>query len=153
METFRGRGVVKGIGRGPAMMSTHAVNFTAAFTKTLNVLPFKRAEFQDRHHPWFGKNVKGKVLIFPQCIGSTHTGLVLLDLVRLQNGPAAIIVDQADSLLVSGVVLSEVWYQRAIPIVEYPTSELMEQIGEGDTVEVDGGLGEIRVHVKTRARV
>lgn len=143
---FQGKSIIKGHGRGKVMMTDHAVNFTAAFTKPENIIPGKKAEVRDRHHPWFKKNIKNRVIIIPACIGSTHTGLVLLDLVSLKNGPAAIIVDEADTLLVSGIILSEVWYDRAIPVVEYPTGELMEKLREGDDVEVDGETGEIILH-------
>jgi predicted aconitase with swiveling domain len=119
------------------------VNFTSAFTKVPNLLPSKKAEVRDRHHPWFKTNIKGKVIALPACIGSTHTGLVLLDLVRMQNGPAAIIVEHADSLLVSGVILSEVWYERSVPIVEYPLQEIQGRCYDGQIVEVDGETGEI----------
>jgi len=140
---FTGKSVIKGYGKGPALFTDKAVNWTAGFTKPENLLPFKKAEFRDRHHPWFKMNIKGKVLLIPACIGSTHTGLVLLDLVRLQNGPAAIVIDHADSLLVSGIVLSEVWYERAIPLVEYSTAALHEHVQDGGMVEVNGDTGEI----------
>lgn len=140
---FQGKPILKGRAKGPALLTEHAVNFTAAFTKPENLIPGKKAEVRDRHHPWFKRNIKGRVLIIPTAIGSTHTGLVLLDLVRMQNGPAAIIVDKADTLLVSGIILSEVWYGRAIPVIEFPTAELRGKINEGDIVEVDGETGEI----------
>ncbi len=139
-----GKPILKGHGKGPAMFADKPVNFTAAFTKPHNLLPFKKSEVRDAHHPWFGKKIKGKVLLIPACIGSTHTGLVLLDLVRLENGPAAVIIDKADSLLVSGVVLSEVWYKKVIPIVEYNTSELVKSAPDGTLIEVNGETGEIK---------
>jgi hypothetical protein len=146
VTTFTGKGIVKGLGKGPAMFTDQAVNFTAAFTKPENLLPMKKAEVRDRHHHWFKESVKKKVLIIPAAIGSTHTGLVLLDLVRLQNGPSAIIVEHPDPLLVSGVILSEVWYERAIPIVEHSIAPLKEAIQEGQTVTVNGETGEISVN-------
>lgn len=149
---FQGKPIIKGHGRGKVMMTDHAMNFTAAFTKPHNLLPHMKAEVRDRHHPWFKMNIKNRVIIIPTCIGSTHTGLVLLDLVSLKNGPAAIIVDEADTLLVSGIILSEVWYDRAIPVIEYPTKELMEKLQEGDDVEVNEA-GEILIHSERNASV
>ncbi len=145
MTTVTGHPVLKGQATGPALFTDKAFNFTAAFTKPENLLSSKKAEVRDRHHPWFKTNVHNKVLFIPTAIGSTHTGLVLLDLVRLGKGPAAMVVDAADSLLVSGIVLSEVWYGRAIPIVEYPTQELADIVEDGMTVTVDGDTGEIRI--------
>ncbi|MCC6145838.1 MAG: DUF126 domain-containing protein [Candidatus Hydrogenedentes bacterium] len=142
-KTFRGRGVVGGQAQGPALFTDKAVNFTAAFTKPENLIPFKKAEVRDRHHPWFKMNIRGKVLFIPAAIGSTHTGLVLLDLVRLQKGPAAIIVAHPDPLLVSGIILSQVWYGRSIPVVEYPTDELEGIVQDGQDIQVNGDTGEI----------
>jgi hypothetical protein len=143
MTCFTGRPVVRGRGSGPLLSTDQPVNFTAAFTKVRNIVPRWRAEVRDRHHPWFRTNIAGKVLAVPACVGSTHTGLVLLDLVRLKAGPAAIIVDRADTLLVSGIVLSEVWYDRSVPVVEYPTGEIRGLLSDGEMIEVDGDNGTI----------
>ena len=145
MHTVTGNPVIKGKATGPALFTDKAFNFTAAFTKPENLIPGNKAMVRDRHHPWFKQSVYGKVLFIPTAIGSTHTGLVLLDLVRLEKGPAAMVVDVADSLLVSGIVLSEVWYGISIPIVEYPTQELAEMVKDGMTVTVDGDTGEIKI--------
>lgn len=142
---FQGKPILKGKARGPLLASDVPINFVAAFTKIPNFLPSKKAEVRDRHHPWFKTSIKGKVIALPTCIGSTYTGLVLLDLVRMENGPAAIIVDHADTLLVSGVILSEVWYDKAIPIVECPTEPIRSGVKDGQMVEVNGDNGEIVV--------
>ncbi len=143
MKSFAGRPVLGGRGHGPLISTDQPVNFTAAFTKMLNIVPPWRALVRDRHHPWYNINIGGKVLAVPACIGSAHTGLVLLDLIRLRAGPAAIIVDKSDTLLVSGVVLSEVWYDRSVPIVEYPTKDIRANLRDGQIVEVDGDRGTI----------
>jgi len=145
MTTFRGRGIIAGRGRGRALVTTMPMNFTAALTKPANVLPNRRAEIQDRHHDLYGQNIKGSVLVFPSCIGSTYTGMVLLELMAQGHAPAAMVVGEADSLLVSGAVLAEVWFDRGIPIVEYDGGDLFESIMTGVVVDVDGGTGEIKV--------
>jgi predicted aconitase with swiveling domain len=143
MMTFTGKPILGGQAKGPALYTDQAVNFTAAFTKPENLMPWNRSRFSDMNHPWCGENMKGKVAFFPACIGSTHTGLVLLDLVHFGLGPAAIVVEEADSLLVSGVVLSEVWYGRGIPMVSCPIAQFAELIKPGTIAEVNGDTGEI----------
>lgn len=138
---YTGKAIVEGYAKGPALKTDVPVNFTAAFTKPENLIPFQKSVIRDRHHPWYKINVRGKVLIIPAAIGSTHTGLVLLDLCKDQNGPAAIIVEHPDPLLVSGVVLSEVWYEKSIPIIEYPVSEIMDVLQDGQPIEVFGDEG------------
>ncbi len=142
---FTGRIVVDGACDAPALVTRQAINFTAAMCKVPNMLPSKRAEVRDAHHELYKQNVAGKALVFPACIGSTHTGLVLLDLVSLERGPAALIVQNCDSLLISGVVLSEVWFDKAIPIIEYPHKDLFDHVANGERVRIAPQTGVVEV--------
>ncbi len=145
MSAFKGRAVVGGRGEGRALVSTMPINFTAAFTKPHNLIPSRRAEVRDRHHDLFGTNLAGCVLVFPACIGSTFTGMVLMQLMSEGKAPAAIVVQNADSLLVSGAVLAQVWFNKGVPVVEYSAADLFDRIRSGDRVSVDGETGEISV--------
>ncbi len=145
MTTLKGRAVYGGRASGPALVTRMPVNFTAAFSKPANILPHKRGEINDRHHELFKKNLKGTVLVFPAAIGSTYTGMLLMQLMYDGHAPAAVIVQNADSLLVSGTVLAEVWFGKGIPVVEYSSDDLFEKIKTGAQVEVNGDTGEIIV--------
>ena len=145
MQTFKARKITGGIASGPAIKTRQAINFTGAMCKPANLLPGRKAEVRDDHHELFGRNVKGTVLIFPSAVGSTHTGLVILDLVSRSQGPVAMVVQQADSLLVSGIVLSEVWYGPSIPLVECDDPDLYDSVEDGQPVEVDAEAGLIRL--------
>ena len=145
MTTFKGTAIVAGRGAGKALVTRTPINFTAALTKPHNLLPWRRGEIRDRHHDLFGSNVAGTVLVFPACVGSTFTGMVLMQLMSEGKGPAAIVVQSADSLLVSGAVLARVWFSKGVPVVEYQPDDLFEKIRPGDHVVVDGESGEIRV--------
>ncbi|GLP97783.1 aconitase X swivel domain-containing protein [Paraferrimonas sedimenticola] len=142
MTQLQGKVVVAGEASGEALVTQQPINFTASMCKVPNMLPSKRAEVRDAHHELFTQNIADKVLVFPSCIGSTHTGLVLLDLVAMDRGPAALVVQSNDSLLVSGVVLSQVWFEKSIPIIEYSGDDLFEVINNGAqvTVKSDGQL-------------
>ncbi|UCD85411.1 MAG: DUF126 domain-containing protein [Deltaproteobacteria bacterium] len=145
MTTLKGRAVYGSIARGSTLITRMPINFTAAFTKPANILPHKRGEINDRHHELFKKDLKGKVLVFPAAIGSTYTGMILMQLMRDGHAPAAMIVQKVDSLLVSGAVLAEVWFGKGIPIVEYSSDDLFEKVKTGTHVEVNGNTGEIIV--------
>ncbi len=147
MITLRGKAMVGGRGAGKALVTRMPINFTAAFTKPHNFIPSRRAEVRDRHHDLFGSSIAGPVLVFPACIGSTFTGMVLMQLMSEDKAPAAIIVQNADSLLVSGAVLAEVWFNKGIPVVEYRSEDLFERIKTGDHVVVDGETGQVTVGV------
>ena len=141
--TLQGTGILPGQGRGPAMVTRQPFNFTAALTKLQNLV--RTDQVQDRHHEWFRRPLRGRVLVIPAAVGSTHSGLVILELLFKRVAPAAIVVQAADSLLVSGVVLGDVWFERGLPVVEYPGDDLYTVITEGADVAVDGTSGEIQV--------
>jgi predicted aconitase with swiveling domain len=145
MEMLKGRVMLGGRGAGPALVTRMPMNFTAAFTKPVNLLPSRRAEIQDRHHELYRKNIEGSVLVFPACIGSTFTGMVILQLIHDRVAPAAVVVQEADSLLVSGSILGRAWFELGFPIVEYKGEDLFDRIKTGDEVEVDGDSGKIIV--------
>ena len=149
MRRFTGRSVVKGAAEGPALVARTPINFAAALTKPQNILPWRRDEMRDRHHELFGKKLSGTVLVFPACIGSTYTGMMLLELAVRGVAPAAMIVRDCDSLLAGGSILGEVWYDRGIPLVECKDEELYALIRTGDSVMVDASSGEITVHPRT----
>ncbi|AFV00308.1 aconitase X swivel domain-containing protein [Simiduia agarivorans] len=134
---IQGRVILAGNAKGPALVTDQPINFTAAHCKPANLLPGKKSRMHDRHHPLYRAESRGKILVFPSCIGSTHTGLVLLDLVSQGIGPAGLIVGEADSLLVSGVTLSAVWFERSIPIIALPEGLSQANFTTGQTITID----------------
>lgn len=144
---MRGRSYVGGKGAGPVLATGMPFSVTASLSKPINMLPWARGKITDRHHELLGKELDGTVFVFPACIGSTYTGMMLMELLRAGHGPAAIVVGQVDSLLVSGVVLAKVWFGKGIPVVEYDTGDLMTKVKTGDWVEVDGDTGSISVRL------
>jgi uncharacterized protein len=143
MTVLQGRGITRGRATGKALVTRMPLNLTAAHTKFHNLL--SRGQIRDRHHELFRERVGGRVLVFPRCVGSTFAGVVLLELIYREASPLAIVVGEADSLLVSGAVLADVWFDRAIPVVECRDPGLFDQIRTGDCVTVDADTGEILV--------
>lgn len=139
---IQGQVIVAGSATGEALVTNQAINFTAAHCKPANLLPGKKSQMHDRHHPLYRAETRGRILIFPSCIGSTHTGLVLLDLISQNIGPAGLIVGQADSLLISGVALAQVWFARSIPIVALPGDSVPGDFisGQGICIKPDGRI-------------
>ena len=145
MKILKGRPVVKGRASGPALITKIPMNFTASFTKPKNLMPFWRSLVQDNRHDLFNKNIKGSVLVYPATIGSTYTGMILLELMNQGAGPAAIIVQNVDPLMAAGPILADVWFGKGIPVIEYPSEDIFNTISTGAMVEVNGDTGEIFV--------
>ena len=145
MKILKGKPVVKGRASGPALITKMPMNFTASFTKPKNLMPFWRSLVQDNRHDLFNKNIKGSVLVYPATIGSTYTGMILLELMNQGAGPAAIIVQNVDPLMAAGPILADVWFGKGIPVIEYPSEDIFNTISTGAMVEVNGDTGEIFV--------
>jgi predicted aconitase with swiveling domain len=145
MKILKGKPVVKGRASGPALITKMPMNFTASFTKPKNLMPFWRSLVQDNRHDLFNKNIKGSVLVYPATIGSTYTGMILLELMNQGAGPAAIIVQNVDPLMAAGPILADVWFGKGIPVIEYPSEDIFDTIRTGAMIEVNGDTGEIFV--------
>jgi predicted aconitase with swiveling domain len=145
MNVMKGLPILGGRATGPAIVTKMPINFTASFTKPKNLIGRWRSQIQDRHHELYGHDVKGGVLVYPATIGSTYTGMILLELIHHDCAPAAIIVQRADSLMVSGPILGDVWLDKGIPVVEYESDDIFEKVSSGDRLEVDGDTGEIKI--------
>jgi predicted aconitase with swiveling domain len=145
MKILKGKPVVKGRASGPALITKMPMNFTASFTKPKNLMPFWRSLVQDNRHDLFNKNIKGSVFVYPATIGSTYTGMILLELINQGAGPAAIIVQNVDPLMAAGPILADVWFGKGIPVIEYPSEDIFDTIRTGAMVEVNGDTGEIFV--------
>lgn len=142
-KVLQGRGITRGRATGTALVTRTPLNLTAAHTKFHNLL--RRGQIRDRHHELFRERVEGKILVLPRCVGSTFTGIVLLELIYREASPLAIVVGEADSLLVSGAVLADVWLEHAIPVVEFGKPDLFDQIQDGDLIAVDADTGQVVV--------
>lgn len=68
-------------------------------------------------HPQCGASVTGRVLIIPAPIGSSSSSAVLLELIRNGHAPAAIILGEADAILVVGCLVAREMGWPAPPVL------------------------------------
>ena len=87
-------------------------------------------------HPYAGKNVSNKILIYPEAKGSSGGCMMLRLLAKRGKKPAAIVnTRHLDPNLVEGAILAD------IPMLCYPEKDAYDIISTGDRVEVDGDSG------------
>jgi predicted aconitase with swiveling domain len=101
------------------------------------VFPQNKGKINDKEHELFGQDLSNKILFVPCSIGSTTGGLFLMEAIKAQIAPKAIVVKKADPLLVSGGILTEIWLENVIvpPIIECP--EIFDRIKTGDMVKIE----------------
>lgn len=132
MVVINARPISRGNASGEALISTEPIGF-------LGGVDPKTGEVIEKGHPIEGKNIAGKVLVFPNGKGSTVGSYVLLQLAKNKKAPAAIINVSAEPIIAVGAIISK------IPMVDKPETgnRILETVKDGVTVTVDGDSGRI----------
>jgi len=126
---IRGRGIVKGKGTGPLLVSPVPISFLSGVDPETGIIV-------EKGHPLQGECIAGKVLAFPYGKGSTVGSYVLYALSRNGQAPAAIVNSEAEPIIATGAIIGEI---PMIDRIEIPLARLKS----GTRVTVDGGRGEM----------
>lgn len=138
MMQFKGRPVVPGKAKAEALVSHGGFNTLASFQKCL-MFGDKKATCSDQNNPdLYGKPMFNTALCLPQTIGSTTGGMVLFCAAALGKQPACMLFAKPiDSLAAAGAVLSDVWTDVSMPVVDGLGDAFLEYVKPGMTITVD----------------
>ena len=139
---LKGRGLNRGIAKGEALV-TKPINFFGAYMQ--GILSGKLSKIEDTKHELFGKNLEGKILVFPFSIGSLAGGVSLLEAIMQGVGPKAIVNSKTDGVLLAGPVFARVFYGIEVPVVDSLDKDPFKTIRNGDYLTVDGNKGTVEV--------
>lgn len=128
MVEMKGRVINPGRAEGEALVSTEPMGFYGGVDPRTGVVI-------DKGHPLEGECVKDRILVFPCGKGSTVGSYVIYGLKKYGVAPKAIINEETETIVATGVILAD------IPSVD---SIDISAINTGDTVVVDEGRVEIR---------
>lgn len=96
-------------------------------------------EIIDRRHPQAGQVVTNRVLVLPSGRGSSSASSILLEAVKQDTAPAAIITSEADGILALGAAVAREMYHQAPPIlVLAPHDYAQIQTGQQLEIQADG---------------
>jgi len=126
---IRGRGIAKGRGEGPLLVSPAPLSFLSGVDPATGIIV-------EKGHPLQGRCIAGKVLAFPYGKGSTVGSYVLYALSQSGHAPAAIINTEAESIIATGAIIGKI---PMIDHIEIP----MDRLRNGVHVVVDGEAGEM----------
>ena len=129
-KTYHCSQITKGkVDSAPALVSKDAICFYLVEPET-----------KERNHDAFGKSVVGKVLIMPSGKGSSVVQLDgLYKLMMRNNGPAAIVVQEADTVLVAAAAAME------MPMVHRVDPEFFTDVESGMNIALDVEQGTITI--------
>ena len=138
MMQFKGRPVVPGKAKAEALVSHGGFNTLASFQKCL-MFGDKKATCSDQNNPdLYGKPMFNTALCLPQTIGSTTGGMVLFCAAALGKQPACMLFAKPiDSFAAAGAVLSDVWTDVSMPVVDGLGDAFLEYVKTGMTITVD----------------
>ncbi len=127
---IKARSISRGKASGQALISQVPIGF-------LGGVDPKSGTIMEKGHPLEGRNVSGRVLVFPNGKGSTVGSYVMLQLAKNGKAPAAIINVSAEPIIAVGAIISR------IPMVDKPEKDIFKVLKDGQTISVDGEKGVI----------
>lgn len=132
---LKGRRVVKGVSHGEALVTSQRISFFGGIDPATGVVVEKGHELE-------GKNVKGKILVFPGGKGSSEGALKLYDMSLRGTAPAAIINVRTEPVVAVGAILGN------IPTVDGLKKDPVRIIKNGDLVKVNADRGTVEINRK-----
>lgn len=91
-------------------------------------------EIIDPHHPSRGESVAGRCLVMAHGSGSSSSASVLAEALHNGVGPIAIVLEQADGIIVLGAAVAEELYGEGCAVMVMP--EATQLIADGARIEV-----------------
>ncbi len=125
---LKGRIISRGIVEAKALTTTQPISFYGGVDP-------ETSEILEKGHELQGKQIKGKILVFPNGKGSTVGSYTLYRLKKGGVAPAGIINRDCETVVAVGAIISE------IPCVDEID---ISKIETGDTVRIENGVVKIK---------
>ena len=138
VQKITGCGVVPGIADGKVLATSESISFWGGVNPATGII-------NDPRHELFGQTVADKVLVFPFGKGSSTGSLILLELVRVNKAPAAIVNVRTEPILATGPIVSRHFYGRHIPVISCG-EDSVRQLKTGMDVTVNATDNFILIH-------
>lgn len=126
---LKGRKISGGKARGIALVSRKSLSFLGGVDPETGVIKDTESDIK-------GESIKGKILVFPRGKGSTVGSYVIYQLKKNGVAPAAIVVEEAETIVAIGAIIA------GIPMVDKID---ISKIKTGQLVEVDADKGEVYI--------
>ena len=121
---LKGRIISKGIGEGEALATAQPISFYGGVDPNTG-------EIIEKGHELQGKNIKGKILVFPNGKGSTVGSYTLYRMKKNGMAPAGIINKECETIVAVGAIISEIPCVDKVDISEIKT---------GDSIRIADGV-------------
>jgi hypothetical protein len=116
---LKGRIIFKGKIKGEALVTSQPVSFYGGVDPDSGILIEKDHELE-------GKNIKGKILVFPTGKGSTVGSYTLYRMKKNNTAPVGMINKECETVVAVGAIISEIPCVDKIDISKIKTGDIIE---------------------------
>ena len=127
-----------GVAKGEVLTTSQPISFWGGVDPATG-------HINDPRHELFEQSVAGKVLAFPFGKGSSTGSLIMLELVRVDKAPAAILNMRTEPILATGPIVAKHFYGKKIPIISLDASSF-RKLKTGQSVTVNATENYIVIH-------
>lgn len=99
---------------GSAVGAIHTLTAPLSFWGGVDV---ETGEIIDVSHPEVGQRISGSILVLPHGRGSSSSATILAEMTRTGMGPAGLILDESDEILVTGAFVANRLYGTKLIVV------------------------------------
>ena len=110
MADVAGRTLVEGHATGAALVLQEPISLWGGLDPTTGAIV-------EANHPQVGASVTGRILVMPAGRGSSSSATVLAEAIRLDTGPAGIVLGEIDDIVAIGALVAAELYGKTIPVV------------------------------------
>jgi len=143
-QELAARCIVAGAAAGEVLATSQSISFWGGVDPATGLI-------NDPRHELFGQSIAGKILVFPYGKGSSTGSLMILELVRVNKAPAAMINLKTEPILATGPIVSKHFYGREIPVVTMEKA-LFDTLRSGQYLRVEATHGRVVVSEPLRGK-
>lgn len=134
-RTLVGEVLHAGRGSGEVMFSHVPLSFMGGVDPLTGIVI-------DKHHPWSGQCLAGRMLVLPSGRGSCAGSGALFEMLWAQSAPAGIIVKTHETIITLGAVIAQEIFGKGVPIVRCEEKDF-EKLKAAKVASINGAHIEI----------
>jgi hypothetical protein len=116
---LKGRIISRGIVEAEALVTTQPISFYGGVNPDTGIVVEKGHEVE-------GKNIKGKILVFPNGKGSTVGSYTLYRMKKNNTAPAGMINKECETIVAVGAIISDIPCVDKIDISKIKTGDIVQ---------------------------
>ena len=124
---MKGRIISRGIAKAEALVTSQPISFYGGVNPDTGIVIEKGHELE-------GKNIKGKILVFPNGKGSTVGSYTLYRMKKNNTAPAGMVNKECETIVAVGAIISDIPCVDKIDTSKIKTGDIVQL--ENDVVEI-----------------